>query len=132
MRKSKAAYINYVCPYCWNTLNKCTCSLFPPYHLILIDENIQEHIRILNEKGYRTMGCCEGHDKVCISTYIAFARDYFKDEDIPIGFKYNRKRKIVSYTYSTKLSKDDMKELKKKKIEALLEWCKNLPDNNDK
>ena len=123
--------MNYVCPYCWNTINKCICDLFPPYHLILIDEGIQEHIRILNEKGYHTTGCCEGHDKVCINTYIAFARDYFEDDDIPEGFKYNKKKRIVSYTYSTKLKRDNMKELKKEKLEVLLEWCKSLPNKNN-
>ena len=78
MNKNKEAYTNYVCPYCWNTLDKCTCELFPPYHLILIDRNIQEHVRLLNEKGYRTMACCEGHRMRCINTYITFADDYFK------------------------------------------------------
>ena len=130
MRKSKSAYINYVCPYCWHTLNNCTCDLFPPYHLILIDKNIQEHIRILNEKGYRTIGCCEGHYKVCINTYIAFIKDYFKDADIPEGFEYNRKRKMVTYTYSTRLTKENMENIKMEKLKVLLEWCKNLPDRN--
>ena len=130
MRKSKAAYINYVCPYCWQTLNKCVCSLFPPYHLILIDKNIQEHIRILNEKGYRTTGCCEGHRKVCINTYIAFAKDYFKDVSMPEGFKYDKKRRIITYTYSTNLAKENMEEIKMEKLETLLEWCKNLPSRN--
>lgn len=130
MRKSKAAYMNYICPYCWHTLNKCTCDLFPPYHLIFIDSNIQEHIRILNEKGYRTTGCCEGHMKVCINTYIAFANDYFKDIEIPNGFKYNKKRKTIAYTYSTTLTKEKMEKLKKEKLDTLLEWCKNLPNRS--
>lgn len=124
MRKSKAAYINYVCPYCWHTLNKCVCKLFPPYHLILIDLGIQEHIRILNEKGYHTTSCCEGH----ASTYISFSRDYFEDVDIPEGFKYNKKKKMIAYVYSTRLSKEKMEELKKEKLGILLEWCKNLPN----
>jgi hypothetical protein len=128
MRKSKSAYLNYVCPHCWKTLNKCVCELFPPYNLILIDSNIQEHICILNEKGYRTTGCCEGHSKVCISTYISFARDYFDVADIPEGFKYNKKRKMIDYTYSTRLSKEDMENMKKEKLKTLLEWVKGLPD----
>lgn len=131
MRRSKKAYMNYVCPYCWNTLNKCTCNLFPPYNLIFIDSGIQEHIRILNEKGYRTIGCCEGHIKVCINTYIAFAKDYFTGiENIPEGFKYNKNRKMITYTYSTRLTKENMEEIKKEKLETLLEWCKSLPNRN--
>lgn len=130
MRKNKDAYMNYVCPYCWNTLNKCTCDLFPPYHLLLIDKNIQEHIRLLNKKGYLTTGCCEGHREVCINTYISFADDYFNNVSAPDGFKYDKGKRMVTYTYSTKLEEEKMEELKKEKLEALLKWCKNLPNRN--
>lgn len=130
MRKSKSAYMNYICPYCWHTLNNCTCDLFPPYHLIFIDKNIQEHIRILNEKGYYTTACCEGHIKVCINTYVAFADNYFVGVGIPEGFRYDKKRKTISYTYSTKLSKVEMEKVKMEKLETLLEWCKRLPNRN--
>lgn len=130
MRRSKSVYTNFVCPYCWNTLDKCTCELFPPYHTIFIDKNIQEHIRILNEKGYHTTACCESHMKVCFNTYIAFANDYFKGIDTPVGFKYDKKRRIITYTYSTKLAKKEIEEIKKEKLETLLEWCKSLPNRN--
>ena len=99
MEKNKDVYMNYVCPYCWNTLDNCICEMFPPYHLIFIDKNIQEHIRLLNEKGYRTMACCEGHKEVCLNTYISFANDYFKDVTTPEGFKYDKKRRMITYTY---------------------------------
>lgn len=68
--------------------------------------------------------------KVCINTYIAFARDYFGDTGAPDGFRYNKKRKMVTYTYSTRLTKENMEELKKEKLEVLLEWCKNLPNRD--
>ena len=131
MKKNKEAYMNYVCPYCWNTLNKCACELFPPYHLIFIDKNIQEHIKILNEKGYKTVGCCEGHSKICINTYIAFSDDYFKEISIAEGFKYDKKRRIINYTYSQKLTEEKMEELKAEKLKALLEWIKNLPNRTN-
>lgn len=130
MEKSKDAYMNFVCPYCWNTLDNCTCSIFPPYHTIFIDRNIQEHIRLLNEKGYRTMGCCEGHKTICINTYISFANDYFEDEDIPEGFSYDKKKRLITYTYSTKLTEEQMEELKKEKLSVLLAWCKSLPNKD--
>lgn len=130
MEKNKKAYINYVCPYCWNTLDNCTCELFPPYHLVFIDRNIQEHIRILNEKGYRTIGCCEGHKTICINTYIAFPEDYFKETDIAKGFKYDKKRRIISYTYSQKLTEEKMEKLKAEKLKILLDWIKSLPSKN--
>lgn len=130
MRKNKDAYMNYVCPYCWNTLNKCTCKLFPPYHLIFIDRNIQEHVRLLNEKGYKTIGCCEGHREICINTYISFADDYFKETGTPEGFKYDKKRRLITYTYSMKLTEEEMEEIKMEKLETLLKWCKSLPNRN--
>ena len=130
MDKNKDAYMNFVCPFCWNTLNKCTCDVFPPYHLIFIDRNIQEHIRILNEKGYRTTACCEAHKGICYSTYIYFANDYFEGVDAPDGFEYDKKRRAVSYKYKTKITEEEMEELKKENLKILLEWCKNLPDRN--
>lgn len=130
MEKNKNAYENYVCPYCWNTLESCTCELFPPYHLIFIDKHIQEHIRLLNKKRYSTIGCCEGHRVGCINTYIAFADDYFKGTSTPEGFKYDKKRRMVTYTYSAKLTEEKMEELKKEKLAILLEWCKSLPNRN--
>lgn len=122
--------MNYVCPYCFNALNKCTCKLYPPYHLIMIDKNIQEHIRILNEKGYKTMYCCEGHG-VSTNTYIAFAMNYFSNINAPDGFKYDKKKTIITYSYPSKLTKEEAKELKQKKLELLLEWCKSLPNINE-
>lgn len=130
MKKNKEAYFNYVCPYCWNTLDMCTCELFPPYHLIFIDKNIQEHIRILNEKGYRTMACCEGHRTRCINTYISFPEDYFNEVGTPEGFKYDKKRRTITYTYSQKLTGESMEKLKEKKLAILLEWVKSLPNRN--
>lgn len=130
MKKDKDAYINFVCPHCWNTLDNCICELFPPYYLIFIDRNIQEHIRILNKKKYLTTGCCEGHREVCISTYITFANDYLREIDMPKGFRYDKKRRMIAHTYSTKLSEEKMEEFKKENLETLLEWCKSLPDRN--
>lgn len=130
MEKNKDVYMNYICPHCWYTLDNCICELFPPYYLIHIDKNIQEHIRILNKKGYRTMYCCEGHNGGS-NTYIAFADDYFKEISKPIGFKYDKKRKMITYTYSMKLTEEKIKEIKAEKLLALLEWCRNLPDRNN-
>ena len=129
MKRNKEVYINYVCPHCMNVLNKCTCELFPPYYLIHIDKNIQEHIRILNEKGYRTVYCCEGHGRGS-NTYITFSLDYFKDIATPEGFKYNKKRKTITYTYSTRLMDEKAEDLKTEKLNILLEWVKDLPDRN--
>lgn len=130
MKKNKDIYISYVCPYCWNTLDSCTCELFPPYHIVFIDRNIQEHIRLLNKKGYQTTSCCEGHRTKCINTYISFAKDYFNEVDTPKNFKYDKKRNTITYTYSTKLKEEKMEELKRENLATLLEWCKILPNRN--
>ena len=130
MERSKDAYINFVCPFCWNTLNDCTCDFYPPYYLILIDRNIQKHIRILNEKGYRTTACCEGHREICLNTYIAFANNYFDNTEMPEGFKYNKKKRIVESTYSRKLTEEQMEDIKKDRLEALLKWCEKLPSRS--
>lgn len=129
IEKGVQAYENYVCPHCWNTLDKCICEVFPPYHLIFIDKNIQEHIRLLNEKGYPTTGCCEGHMQTCINTYIAFPNKFFEDKPLPSEYKYDKKRYMISYTYSMKLSEEKFAEKKKQKLADLLEWIKALPQN---
>lgn len=132
MKRNKDAYSNYVCPHCWNKLLECTCRFFPPYSLVFIDKNIQECIKILNNKRYCTVGCCEGHREVCISTYIAFAESYDINDTLPVpeGFKYNKNKRMVYFDYSPRLSDKEMENLKKEKLKVLLEWCKNLPDRH--
>jgi hypothetical protein len=34
------------------------------------------------------------------------------------------------YSHSTKLKESEMEEIKKEKLETLLEWCKNLPNRS--
>lgn len=127
MKRNKEAYNNYVCPQCMNTLDGCDCELYPPYYLIHIDKNIQEHIRILNKKGYRTVYCCEGHSRGS-NTYITFFNDYFEYIDTPVGFKYDRKRKTITYTYRMSMTEEKIEKLKTEKLSILLEWAKSLPD----
>lgn len=110
-------------------MDNCKCDALP-YGIILIDKNIQEHVRVLNKKGYRTINCCEGHRTDCINTYIEFANDYFNDIETPSGFTYNKRRRIITYTYSYKLTENEMEEMKEKKLAELLEWCKSLPNRN--
>ena len=47
---------------------------------------------------------------------------------MPNEFKYDTKRRMVIYTYSRKITKEEMEEIKKEKLTSLLEWCKNLPN----
>ena len=77
------------------------------------------------------MGCCEGHRKVCLNTYISFTNDYFTEKDMPNGFGYNKKKRAVTCSYSTKMTEEEMEELKKEKLAILLEWCKSLPNRKN-
>lgn len=124
-------YRDYVCPNCFNTLDDCRCEL-RPYSLIMIDNGIQEHIRTLRNKGYVTTGCCESHEDICISIYISFNINYGFGTTIPLpeGFKFNKKKNAIIYDFNRKLSREEIETEKKNKLDALLEWCKNLPNNN--
>lgn len=124
-------YKDYVCPNCFNTLDNCQCEL-RPYSLIMIDSGIQEHIRTLRNKGYITTGCCESHKEICISIYISFNTDYGFGTIIklPDGFKFNKNKNAIIFDFNKKLSIEEMESEKKNKLAALLEWCKNLPNNN--
>lgn len=124
-------YRDYVCPNCFHTLDDCECEL-RPYSLIMIDNGIQEHIRTLRNKGYITTGCCESHEDICISIYISFNINYGFGTTIPLpeGFKFNKKKNAIIYDFNRKLSREEVETEKKNKLDALLEWCKNLPNNN--
>lgn len=129
MERHTNAYLNYICPHCFNTLDDCTCESLP-WTLMLIDRGIQEHIRIVRDKGYVTTGCCESHYKGdCICIYISFARDYGfgKSISLPDGFKYQKSKYAVIYNYKSKITEEEMNSQKKKKLDELLEWCKGLP-----
>ena len=124
------SYRDYVCPNCFNTLEDCECEL-RPYSLIMIDNGIQEHIRVLRSKGYVTTGCCESHEEICISIYISFVKDYGFGTTIslPEGFIFNKKKNAIIYDFSKKLSREELRSEKENKLNALLEWCMNLPNN---
>lgn len=70
-------YRQYVCSSCFRQLTECTCSTLPR-DLIHMDEAIQDHVRLLNEKGYYTSGSCEGHyrdGRADLTLQIILARD---------------------------------------------------------
>ena len=116
---------DYVCPTCFRRLDKCTCE-FHPWNLINVDRNIQEQIRILNEKGYRTRYCCESHNPQD-GIYIAFAQDY-EPPYVPDGFVM-RKNGAMYHTYkgATAKSWELYEKDKEKYLSVLLDWCVNLP-----
>ena len=130
MKRTKKVSENYVCPNCWNQVQNCICEYYPPWQLIMVDVNIQEVVRLLNQKGYHTIGCCESHYDGNPILYIAFMTRY--NIGLPDGFTYAKGKTSVDYYFK----KDDLKtkekyeKIKMEKINALLEWAKSLPDNS--
>lgn len=130
-KRDKSIYDNYVCPKCFYTMDKCTCDVFPNYHITWIDKGIQEHVRILNEKGYRTQFSCESHTPGG-NMYIMFCNNSFADYvPIPDGFKHIKSNKIIEHKYDRKISDSEFQEQKGKHLDILLQWCKSLPNLNN-
>ena len=129
IRRSKKMMENYVCPRCWHQIHECTCDLYPPSELIMIDINIQDIIRILNKKGYQTRACCESHFGYSYSIYIAFTYDYSFEP--PEGFNYAKSRSAISYTYKKNEyeNKELFERIKAEKLKILLEWVWLLSEN---
>lgn len=121
--------MNYVCPHCFNRVNKCTCELWPPYNLIWVDTHIQEHVRILNNKGYKTRFSCEGHNGYI---HIIFSSEYgFNEMELPNGYVYNPKKLELKYVLNNELLKEEREKQKFEALDNLLEWCKNLIERNE-
>lgn len=121
-------YLNYVCPRCFYTPRECVCER-APWELVCIDRNIQEHIRILNQKGYKTEYCCESHSKY-ENLYISFYDDYGLGDAVtlPDGFKFNKRGKYIEYLYNRKITDQEFEKQKKEQLAILLEWCIGLPE----
>lgn len=124
-------YLNYVCPQCWHSLDECKCGV-TNHWLMQIDRNLQQHIRILRSKDYRTVSCCESHeDTNCNELYICFSKEYDFGNALPLpnGFQYQKKYLKLVISYGKNLSVEEREAKKQKNLSDLLEWCKNLPDN---
>lgn len=114
----------YVCPRCFNELDKCTCSSYP-YYLVRIDKNILEAVKNLNLKNYRTGSSCEGHlDELVPSIGIKFDNDYCFDVPFPKGFYYDASGylgyKIVGESDEEKLVD------KNRALDDLIKWTELL------
>lgn len=114
----------YVCPHCWNTIDKCVCHSYP-YFLIQIDNNILPIIKILNMKKYYTSSSCEGHiDQEYTNVYIVF-RDYYS---FPISFPkggHFSSNAVLTYEIYGKTNEERNKS-KNKILKELYQWAKSL------
>ncbi len=129
MMRTKKMMENYVCPICFNQLDKCICKSYPPWSLIMVDKGIQEVVRILNNKGYITKASCESHYDGNHILYVSFLMDFPFSIPVPDGLKYNKIHKIIEYRFKKKdlESKEKFDAIKAQKIELLTEWVKQLP-----
>ena len=118
--------LEYVCPICFHRIEGCTCRVSPQY-LIWVDSGIQEHVRILNEKGYCTTNSYESHNQNG-NMYVAFAFDYgFDEAALPRDFVYMKKHPAVSFMYKRRTTNEEFAIQKREHLAALLDWCRALP-----
>ena len=114
----------YVCPYCFNKLEDCTCSRFPE-SLIQIDRNIWPIIKVLNNKWYFTEHCCEGHIGANESMFISFRKNYKTKLPLPKGFIGDGGYLKAVISGSSEQAK---KRNKRKLLNALYAWANLLED----
>ncbi len=112
----------YVCLYCFNKPEECTCVALP-LKLIQLDKNIWSTIKILNEKGYYTEGCCEGHIGSNETIYIFFRKKYKVTTSLPDGFKGDRSFISAEITGN---SVDAKKRKKRQLLNRLYSWAISL------
>lgn len=121
----------FVCIRCFHEVHECTCEIYPPSSLVQIDKGIRDALSVLNEKSYRTEHSCEGHGPGG-HIYIAFSNSEHApslDIEAPRGFKIIRSKNILEYAFDAKLDVATFEEEKRRALNDLLEWCKNLPAN---
>ena len=127
MKRDKNAYNSFVCPFCFRRLDECICEYFPPWSLLFIDEGMQYIIRVLNEKGYFTSGCCESHYKENPNLHICFRRVYDFAVQPPEGRAKGKKGSgDILYIIPSK-SEEEFERNKREKLKALEQWVDALP-----
>lgn len=132
--QEKPDLTEYVCARCFRKPDECACGNSLPEELVVIDEGIQEHVRILNEKGYTTSYCCESHSPHG-NLYIQFqsARGLEALPPLPSGFRSKYRGTIVEHVYGKdsrtrkKMTTEAFEQEKAESLTSLLEWCESLP-----
>ena len=131
-----------VCMYCGETYDKSKVSFYEDNewnqcpknncdgYLLDIDEEILPQIILLNNKGYSTQYCCQGHmDSSVTRLYILFENIYYFD-DLPNGFveeDTTGSRTCISFEPTSKNKRIKYNELTKARID-LYNWINQLED----
>ena len=112
----------YVCPCCFNKPEGCTCSVLP-FTLLQLDKNMWPIIKVLNEKGYYTDECCEGHVNSNERMYIFFRKRYKNKSPLPNGFQGDASFLAADITGC---SEDAKRRKKRQLLNSLYEWADSL------
>lgn len=124
-KQHRLADFDYVCPTCLRTVDDCRCEGYP-YYLVQIDKLMLPIIRELNEKGYKTTGCCAGHlYEDFLNIYICFAEDYDFDQPFPDGGRYSKVKHCISYTASAE-DCDNLADFQRETLYQLSDWVEML------
>ena len=117
---------DYVCPKCFNRIENCICEV-QPWNLIMVDVNMQEIVRTLNGKGYKTTSCCESHFGDTLNLYISFVCDY--GITTPDGFNWKNRDNCIIYSFKKAdvSSEEKYNNLKSEKLETLRKLAESLP-----
>ena len=122
----------YVCPSCLREIDDCRCKSYP-FYLVQIDRLMLPIIQELNEKGYKTTGCCAGHpknnDPSSTSIHICFDKEYYFDEPIPDGAVWSKLKHCISFEPNCS-SYDDLLHFQKECLEKLTDWSEMLFELN--
>ena len=121
MNTIKRTSKDYVCPQCFRSPEDCICQWYSN-HLVLIDQNLQEIIRKLNDSGKITCDCCEGHYKdYKANMYISFVNPL---SSCPKEFTME-KGKIIRHMYKAN-SKNEFEKEKERMIQNLNNWIDGI------
>ena len=112
---------------------------------IPFDKEMIPIVTELNEKGYKTFACCQGHIREDLNCrgwngYIGFCDKYEFDKEPPlfrVGMKYHNlvdgyseiKKGRIYYWYGSKSKKMNCAEREKERqqwINSMIEWSKGL------
>ena len=98
-----------------------------------IDQELHEHIYILNRKGYITKYCCSSHleeyRKYQFSDLYLYIEDYVDiGTAYPESFQKDKNHNILRYRYTKKLTDAQFTATKRQQLQLLLDWCKHLPE----
>lgn len=128
--------------YTLDRLRKCLFST-NGYPLESIDEDMIPIITELNERGYYTTYCCQGHpnNKTRWSAYISFNNNYDFPINVPL-WEYGKSslvkhysRKLINsslnsafyYWFGSKSKKIDQESERKELMNTIYKWACSLP-----